>query len=404
MEKTFKIIFTPFDLMAHYLRCLKIADVLKTQGHEIFFLESQTYSEMIQSHGYPIIKYQHPKVDSILKKAESFEFDWINSHSIRIMFDAYVDIIKNHKPDIIISDTALSMSMAAEFTGTFHIAIINAYISDHYSEIRPLPYNHKAFKYQFLMNEQVWLKVLKTAEKTSMKFVHRPFSALRKELKLSKKTGLLEEFEGDYNFVCDLPELFPINELPKNYAYIGPTIYESKQSEDALINWISLDNKPIIYISLGSSGQSISINFIHYPEAKNYRFIISGKKETKSDKRIYYQNFVNFDVIASHVSLMITHGGNGSIYQALKYNKPIMIIPAFFEQAWNAHRIKQLMLGEVIQPNQIQTIYKYIPSMINSSNFARTQMSQAVNNWDFEQILISNFNIFSKNKKAIIYF
>jgi UDP:flavonoid glycosyltransferase YjiC (YdhE family) len=68
---------------------------------------------------------------------------------------------------------------------------------------------------------------------------------------------------------------------------------------------------------------------------------------------IYYKPLVCFEDIESKISLYISHGGNGSIYQAMSQPVPLIVIPAFFEQEWNAHRVKKLNLGQVIFPGEM---------------------------------------------------
>jgi UDP:flavonoid glycosyltransferase YjiC (YdhE family) len=393
MKKT--VIFFPFNLMAHYLRCLVIADALREE-FDIYFVDSKEYADLILSHGFKTIDYQHPEVDEIIEKAGAFNFDWINSHSIRTMFDAQLDIVQRYKPDLVFSDTSLTLPMCAEYANVPVISIMNAYVSNYYADIRPLPYSHRAYKYQFKLKQPIWEKILKTAEKASMKFVHKPFARLRNELNLSKKQWLLDEFEGDFNLLCDLPELFPTENLPENFASIGPVIYHSNQEESDLVDWInSPDDRPLIYLSLGSSGVEVSLDFLNQTRAKDFRFVLSGAKEIENSENLRYQKFVNFEQIQKHVDLFISHGGNGSIYQALAAAVPLLLIPAFFEQAWNAHPIKKLDIGVVIQPNELDDIFTTMHKLINEGKTdKRLKMQELIHKNPFEIQLLNAVNRF----------
>ncbi len=376
--------------MSHYLRCLCIADALRYE-FDIYFLDSEEYSDLILAHGFKTIDYQHQAVDEILEKAGSFNFDWINSHSIRTMFDAQMDIVKTYKPDLVFSDTSFTLPMVAEYLNIPIISIMNAYVSNYYADIRPLPYRHKAYIYQFKMKQAVWEKVLNTAEKASMKFVHKSFARLRKELNLSKKQWLLDEFEGDFNLLCDLPELFPTHELPENFATIGPVIYHSERKEPDLLQWVqSGDDRPLVYLSLGSSGGDVKFDFLSHPSAQEFRFVVSGVKQIAITDNLRYQKFVNFEQIQQHVSLFISHGGNGSIYQALAAGIPLLLIPAFFEQAWNAHRIQKLQLGQVIQPNKMDDIFPQMHKLIaEGKTDKQVQMQELIRKNPFQAQVVS---------------
>ena len=52
--------------------------------------------------------------------------------------------------------------------------------------------------------------------------------------------------------------------------------------------------------------------------------------------------------VLNHVDLMICHGGNGTIYQALAQGVPILGLTSIFEQEWNMNRVEELGLGEYL--------------------------------------------------------
>jgi len=384
--------------MAHYLRCLCIADALR-DDFDIYFVDSKEYADLIHLHGFKTLEYQHPEVNEILEKAGSFNFDWINSHSIRSMFDAQLDIVQRYKPDFVFSDTSLTLPMAAEYANIPVISIMNAYVSNYYADIRPLPYSHTAYKYQFKLKPAVWEKVLKTAEKASMKFVHRPFARLRKELNLSKKQWLLDEFEGDFNLLCDLPELFPTHELPENFTTIGPAIFHANRNEENLLHWVKPeDDRPLVYLSLGSSGAVVNLDFLTKSEALNYRFIITGTTQIANAENIQYQKFVDFEQIQEFVDLYVSHGGNGSIYQALAAGIPLILIPAFFEQEWNAHRVQKLQIGTVLHPNEISNVYAHMHALTKAGKSDRgLEFQEIIQNNTFKKQVVSAVNAFLKS-------
>lgn len=352
--------------MSHYLRCLKIADILKEE-FEFIFAHSDKYTNIINEHGLRTAPYQHNKVNEILEKAVQFEFDWINSESIKTMFNAQTILIKTFKPDIIMSDTMLSMRMVSEYHKIPHIAILNGYITNYYDDIRPIPYTHKAYNYQFKLKEKTWNKILINAERASMRYVHRPIAKHRKKLGLKKKECLLDEFTGDLNLICDNPVLFPQKNIPDNYFEAGAILSNSKEGSKRIKINFANNNKNLIYITSGSSGENISLDFINSEQADEYNFIVTGKIKPPEKENVFYKEFIDFDNLDKKPDLYISHGGNGSIYQALKHKIPMIIIPAFFEQEWNAHRVKKLNLGEVIHPDEIeQKLFDKIDLLLNS--------------------------------------
>src|SRR6056297_1946824 len=399
MDSKPRVIVFPFNLLAHYARSLEVADALR-DDFDFYFINSKAYHGLIQQYGFKIIEYQHQAVDEVLKKAVDFNFDWINSHSIETMFDAQFAIVKKYKPDLLMSDTMLTLPMVSEYANIPLLSLVNGYLTNYYDDIRPVPYTHKAWPYQFKMKKNVWLKIHGLAERTSMKFVHKPIARQRKKLGLKQKTWLLDEFSGDFNLICDLPGLFPQKKLPGNYVQPGPVLVEPDKSCGLQLPWEPNDKRPLIYLSLGSSGEAVPMDFLTSRLADQYRFVVSGKKKPPEAEHVHYQPFVCFSDIANQISLFISHGGNGSIYQALSVPVPMLIIPAFFEQEWNAHRVTKTGIGQVLYPDATpgdvmvaveQAIRKQIPEISRDLHreiqpgYTKINIRQAVLTW-YEQI------------------
>lgn len=111
-------------------------------------------------------------------------------------------------------------------------------------------------------------------------------------------------------------------------------------------------NKPAIYISTGSSGKSIIPKIVHNTCLLDFNLIVSGGDREYESENAIFRNFVNFDEIADEVDLVICHGGNGTVYQALNYGKRIITVPYIFEQEWNVQRFSELDLCKVFYPGE----------------------------------------------------
>ncbi|RMF59679.1 MAG: hypothetical protein D6748_05885, partial [Calditrichaeota bacterium] len=61
---------------------------------------------------------------------------------------------------------------------------------------------------------------------------------------------------------------------------------------------------------------------------------------------IFHQPFLNIPAVIDRVDVVLTHGGNGSIYQALAGGVPVLCRPVIFEQEWNVRRVVELGVGE----------------------------------------------------------
>lgn len=74
-------------------------------------------------------------------------------------------------------------------------------------------------------------------------------------------------------------------------------------------------------------------------------------KSTRLDAEaavIYIEDYVDGDRIIELADVVVCHGGNGTIYQALRHGKPIVGIPTIPDQAFNMRRVSALGVGETL--------------------------------------------------------
>ena len=66
------------------------------------------------------------------------------------------------------------------------------------------------------------------------------------------------------------------------------------------------------------------------------------------DGQIYVESFLDGDLVMEESDLVVCHGGNGTIYQALLHGKPIIGIPTIPDQGFNMRRVQALGIGKSI--------------------------------------------------------
>ena len=182
-------------------------------------------------------------------------------------------------------------------------------------------------------------------EKFTFKQIHRPFHQLRIGLELNHLDNYLSETEGDLNYICDLPALFPQRQLPGNYTCIGPLVYQGLATE-LWIDQLGAD-KPIICVSMGSSGDWKVLSFLNDPYYSKYTVVIAGYRgNLYTGSHILVKDFVNLQQLLAKASLMICHGGNGTLYLGILANVYMLCITNHFEQEWNVQALERNNHGE----------------------------------------------------------
>ena len=108
---------------------------------------------------------------------------------------------------------------------------------------------------------------------------------------------------------------------------------------------------PLVYLSLGSLGSAdveLMQRLVDVLGAAEVRVIVS--KGPLADQITLHDNmtgegFLPQPAILPQVDIVITHGGNNTVTEALHHGKPMVVLPLFWDQVDNAQRMDEMGLG-----------------------------------------------------------
>lgn len=357
------ILFFPFDLLSHNLRCLQLAKAIKDH-HEVRIAFSDNYNHFFKEAGIETFYCPGIPAGPVMEAAKKFNFSWMNEHILEAAFLRQVKAIQKYKPEAVVGDASFTLRLAAAYTKTPYISIINGYMSRYYARTRRLPDVHPAAQFRKKVPETIFNRIIRFAEGTVHKQVHRPFRKLAKKYRVLSKNSFLEELEGNHTFIADLPELFPQKHLPNSFSIIGPLYHKSGGPETELLHFLDNGRKNIL-VSMGSTGTSIDLSFL----AGNLfrQFNIVSTSPLPEAENIFYKPFIHTASVIEKMDILICHGGNGTIYQALSAGLPVLCAPSIFEQEWNLQGLEALGLGERLHGTETEALDQ-VKKWINREN------------------------------------
>jgi UDP:flavonoid glycosyltransferase YjiC (YdhE family) len=373
-----KILIFPFELFSHYLRCIEIAKILSHDYH-VKIQYSERYNSFVREAGFETFNCLHFNANEVINCVKNFDFSWLNYSDLENIYKKQVNAILENKPALVIGDTAQTLKMAAEKCHTPYISLLNGYMTKYYAVRKIIPSSHYAKPFSKKMPPFIFNSIADIAERVTYRKIHKPFSLIRSENKLTSKQSYLEEIEGDFNFICDIPELFPQKKLPSNYMMIGALFHKSRKNEDELLK-ICKNGKKNILVSIGSTGNSNILKLLYHQLFENYNILVSTQSPSNSEfKFIRSKDFINHCAILKYIDIMICHGGNGTVNQSLSFGVPVLCATTIFEQEWNVQRIDELGLGEnishIINEDQLLVFIKKWESKKGSLPLKKIQNS-----------------------------
>jgi UDP-N-acetylglucosamine:LPS N-acetylglucosamine transferase len=120
-------------------------------------------------------------------------------------------------------------------------------------------------------------------------------------------------------------------------------------------------NKKTLFVSMGSTGDWNNVTFLNDPFFKKYNIVTAGDTHKAiNNPNVVAAPFVNIHHVFPYTDLVLCHGGNGTIYQALSYGLPILCKTSHFEQEWNVQAIEKLKIGKGLDDVKNLQQYKVI--------------------------------------------
>lgn len=351
-----KVLFFPFDLLSHYSRCVELA---KTFGdkYEILFKSSVKYGEFIANEGFSTFDCADFDANYVMACIRNFSFKWLKMNKMEAIFAEQTKCIQEYQPLFVVSDMCPTLKMAAEYTNTHMISVINGYMSKYYSLQRPISSRHWAFPFQNIMSRSRFEEIVEQQEKKAFIKIHKPFSEIRRKYNLVAKSHYLDELEGDSTLICDDPEVFPQRTLPGNYKFIGPLLYSTLRSGSSMP---ARNGRKNILVTFGSSGEWHKVSCLNENRFAAFNIVTAGDNQRiLNAPHIISLPFSSLDLLLPDTDLLICHGGNGTLNFAYKYKVPFIALPSIMEQEWNAYRFRDIGLGEVLATKKVKASALY---------------------------------------------
>ncbi|MCB1557184.1 MAG: hypothetical protein KDJ15_07725 [Alphaproteobacteria bacterium] len=315
-----KIVFLSEAMtLAHPARSRLLATALQEASHEILYYENPVFDHLL-----PRVPFTVNPLDS--NSPESFKerlaqgIPLYDSDTIERYVPEERKILAKEKPDLVIGDFRNTLQISARLEGVPYLNLMNfpwSLHAEHHYEMPP----GRALKYI-----GKWL-----GDQLFRAFSH---SLIRGQcdpmLKARKKNGLevlppsIEYIYTDADYVgyLDLPFVYQgLKMIPENHRFIGPVIWEPDIPLPDWWNNVPQD-KPIIYINLGSSGDTKTLPVLCQRLHDTGRFTLivgTGTTETLSGipDSVFQAPFLPGTKASERADIVICNGGSPNAMAAL---------------------------------------------------------------------------------------
>lgn len=298
-------------------------------------------------------------------------------------------VIDQFKPHLIVGDFRLSLGISCKLRNIPYVALSNVYWKHCYSERLPAP--------DILATHFLGPSLLESgfnAFSDQIFHIHaKSYQSAAKHygLRVAGLDMVSLYTQGDFTAYADLPEFSRVKDLGNNEFFLGPVLWSPAIP---LPDWWDLppqQEKPMIYVNLGSSGKSTLLNqiFNYLDELDVVVLAGTGKEKLKTahpKNKFYFSDYLPGDAAAARAALVICNGGSPTTYQALSQGVPVLGIASNFDQHLNMKTIESLGVGILLSSHSFskQHFIKSVSIALEERDMKNRalEIQRKISSWD----------------------
>jgi zeaxanthin glucosyltransferase len=374
-----------FTGTGHLNSLIALSQSLKDRGHRVTFFEKPKIRDRVQQAGFEFVSIG--KVNSSSRKesgindaAPRSEFATLRFNLERITRD--LETYLNETPSalrragvdaLLVNEIALTGPTVAQVTRLPYFIISTS-----------VPHNfgwNDYFWFSGYRYSASWISLIENVlfEISALRMrgpIRLALDRYRRQLGLGPVRQLRSVYP-ELAHITQLPQCLdlPRATLPNNFHYTGPFANRTARPSSGF-PWHQLDGRPIIYASLGTTRNVQAFVFRLIAEAcKDFdlQLVISlgGRFDPAMFADLPGNPLVTRYAPQLHLlklaTLVITHGGPNTVFEALMEGKPMVAIPLAHDQPAIAARLARLGIAEVLPVMRLSAkkIHSAVTKLLN---------------------------------------
>jgi MGT family glycosyltransferase len=357
--KNVRFLIMPYEIgRAHLLRLTLIARELRDRGAEVAFTW-KGQDTVLEHDAFSIISVTG---QDITEFTEDIGRNIVDANTLSLVEECVKDeirAIQAFKPDAIIGDLRATLAISSKISKIPYISVVNGYWTDYFKMValtQKYLGENNLFKYKidFISNKYIH-DTLKVEFATNFRLVAEQYG-------IYNLKSIYDFLVGDLNLIADIPQYCPLENLPKNYHYIGPLIWEGLNETTPSYLELLGGLKTVIYATLGNTGNEKLIQLVidAFKNDELYEVVLTtgayiDSEGISQNSNIHVEKFIPGSQIIQKSQVVIHCGGSGTTYQTLLQGVPALIIPCNPDQEENAWLIEKNKLGICLSSAKLTT-------------------------------------------------
>lgn len=349
-------LFAEAVTLAHVARPIALARAIAPAGHELMLACDPRYAAFTADDLWQrqdIRSIPGAQFNEALAKGKPvYDFDTLNGYVAEEL-----RLIEAFKPDVVVGDFRLSLSVSARLAGVPYMAITNAYWTPQYAGGYALPVIPLSCALPLPLANALFHTFRPLA------FIPhcQPMNRLRRHYKLPPLGNNLRRVysDADHQLIPDLAPLYPLEGPSETHSQIGPLMWSPSVPLPAW--W----DEPVdaelgsVYVTMGSSGNTSLLPMILEALADLPVRVLASTAGAPMPRHIPANaraaTYLPGDAATQRSRLVISNGGSLSTQQALAAGIPTLGIASNMDQFLNMAPIETVGAGATLRADRLST-------------------------------------------------
>ena len=346
-ERKRVLFFAEAVTLAHVARPLALGAALDPAKFEVVLACNPHYSRFFGHLAWPIRSLNSISSERFMNALQRGAPVY-DASTLRSYVREDLKLIEELMPDIVVGDFRLSLSISARLSKIPYVTITSAYWSPYsrpYYRVPDLPLTR-------LAGTVVGQILFNAVRPLAFAFHTRPLNAVRREyglpsLGLDVRTTYTD---ADYTLYADIPEMVATHGLPSSHRYIGPVLWSPPGTVPSWWDKLPRD-RPLIYVTLGSSGQGRLLPAVVEALAGiPVTAMVAAAGQALPGMlpaNVYIADYLPGSEAAARARAVICNGGSPTSHQALAAGVPVLGLASNLDQFLNMEAVVAAGAGVV---------------------------------------------------------
>ncbi|MBS0446952.1 MAG: glycosyltransferase [Proteobacteria bacterium] len=349
------LFFAEAVTLAHVARPIVLADSLDATRYEAMVACNARYARFVDGHAWRSLPLESIGGERFMRALASGSPVY-DAATLRDYVRADLRLIEAHRPDLVIGDFRLSLSVSCRLAGVPYAAVTNAYWSPYVVGLRnPLP----VLPFTRVLPLPLARAIFNAAQPLAFALHCRPLNQVRREHGLSSLGSDLRRVytDADHTLYADVPGLFDLTALPSNHHLLGPILWSPEASRPTWWDDPGATGRPVVYVTLGSSGHTdVLIKVLDGLARLPVTVIASTAGQAvpqRTGGQLYLSDYLPGTEAATRSALVICNGGSPTSQQALAAGVPVLGVAGNMDQFLNMAAIEAAGAGLTLRADRL---------------------------------------------------